>query len=220
MKYTLSWITTMTNQACHLSLWPSFKSLDREVLKRKKEKRENRVLQNPYTTLLNYSLEELVDLFVINLIFYLANSCRNFGASFENKLTNKTWKSFTLPSYQKYIQVSSSNRANFSFHYKTIRNPPVTECSVSSIFELQHFYFIFTDLLGKNLTLLHFCCMLTHWWEKQVLMLSEPECVPEKLLSSSSPSAQFAHSEPPWISAESRTHYLDWYQHSVSVPQE
>lgn len=109
-----------------------------------------------------------------------------------------------------------SNTENFSFPYKNIKK----QNTVYTVILNYNIFIVFTDLFLKNLTLLHFCCMLTHWQEKQILMLSELEYVPEKLLSSSSPSAQFAHTEPPWISAESQTHYLDWYQHSVSVPQE
>lgn len=56
-----------------LTLWPYLKYLDNKHLQKQKEKRENSVLQKPRTTLLNYSLEYLVNFFVINLIFYSKN---------------------------------------------------------------------------------------------------------------------------------------------------
>lgn len=118
-----------------LPLLPYLKYLDNKHLQKQKGKRENSVLQKPRITLLNYSLEYLVNFFVINLIFYSKNCQRNFGSSFENKTTDQTWKSSILPSYQQYIKVRSSNSTNFSFHFKkNISSPPVTEHSEYTAF--------------------------------------------------------------------------------------
>lgn len=100
-----------------------------------KTKGKNSVLQKPRKTLLNYSLEYLVTFFAINLIFYSKNCKRNFCSSFENRITDQTWKSSILPSYQQYIKVRSSNSTNFSFLCKkNTSSPPVIQHSEYTVF--------------------------------------------------------------------------------------
>jgi len=66
---------------------------------KKKNQKEKRVLQNHYTTLLNYSQEYLVNLFVINHIF--SKNRINFTSSFESKNEKETkqGKISNLPKY-------------------------------------------------------------------------------------------------------------------------
>lgn len=56
MQHTRSWMATVIPQACHCTLWPYLKYLNKH-LQKQKEKWENSVLPKPQTMLLNYSRE-------------------------------------------------------------------------------------------------------------------------------------------------------------------